>query len=191
VRKALLLLSILLLFLGWSHAAEIQVDKTQKNLVKFISDAPIEDFDGTTDKIDGYAVWEGNDPLQKSEIYFEVDLASIDTGIGLRNRHMRERYLETDKYPRAEYTGKLTKAEKQSETVYKVRTEGKMSIHGVDNPFTADGTVTVDGQLFRVQVRFPIKLSDYRISIPKIMFYKIDETMDLQLDFYLRKIKEQ
>jgi len=191
VRKTLLLFAAMHLPWGWSQATEIQVDKSQKNLVRFISDAPIEDFDGTTNKIDGYAIWEGNEPLQKSEIYLEVDLASIDTGIGLRNRHMREHYLETDKYPRAEYSGKLTKAEKQSDTVYKVATEGKMTIHGVENPFAAEGTVTVDGMLFRVQVSFPIKLSDYKIKIPKIMFYKIDETMDLQLNFYLRQTKEQ
>ncbi len=190
MRKTLLLFAALLFVMGLGYATESQVDKSQKNLVKFISDAPIEDFSGTTEKIDGYVSWEGNDPLQKSEIYFEVDLASIDTGIGLRNRHMREHYLETEKYPRAEYTGKLTSAEKQAETVYKVTTEGKMTIHGIENPFSAAGTVTVDGTALRVQVNFPIKLSDYKIEIPKIMFYKINETMEVQLDFFVKQTKE-
>lgn len=189
-RKALSLALAGLLSFGVSLAAEYQVDKSQKNLVKFISDAPIEDFSGTTDQIDGYAYWEGEDPLQKSDMYFEVDLASIDTGIGLRNRHMRDHYLETDKFPSAHFKGKLVSVEKQSENVYKAAVEGKMHIHGAENAFTASGTVTVGEKSFHIQASFPIALSDYRIKIPKIMFYKIDEVMELELDFYLKQTKE-
>ncbi len=80
---------ILICFLQIGFAAEYQVDKSQKNLVKFISDAPMEDFEGVTDKIDGYLFFEGDNLLQGSEMYFEVDLNSLDTGIGLRLQKAR------------------------------------------------------------------------------------------------------
>ncbi|MBK9304990.1 MAG: YceI family protein [bacterium] len=35
----------------------------------------------------------------------DVDLAALDTGIGLRNRHMRENHLETDRFPQAVFRG--------------------------------------------------------------------------------------
>ena len=90
----------------------INVDKSAENMVKFISDAPIEDFEGVTSSIDGYLFWEGDDLLNQSELYFEVDLNTVDTGIGLRNRHMRENYLHTDKFPKTHFTAKLIKADK-------------------------------------------------------------------------------
>ena len=36
-----------------------------------------------------------------SVVKFTVPLASLETGIGLRDRHMREKYLQVDKYPDA------------------------------------------------------------------------------------------
>ena len=33
-------------------------------------------------------------------------------------------------------------------------------------------------------------LTDYKIKVPKLMFMKIDETMELKLDFYLKEVKD-
>jgi polyisoprenoid-binding protein YceI len=170
-------------------ATEQNVDKSQKNLVKFTSDAKIENFDGTTDKIDGYMYWDGDDILSKSQIYFEVDLRTIDTGIGLRNRHMREDYLETDKYPMTNFKGKLIKADKTSSGSYNVTAEGNMFIHGVTKPLTINATMTPTGNGFRIKSNFEVKLSDYKIPIPQLMFLKISEIMKLQLDFFTKKVK--
>ncbi|UCF65294.1 MAG: YceI family protein [bacterium] len=173
-------------------AGEYQVDQDRvENLVKFISDAPMEDFAGVTRKIDGYIFWEGDDLLNKSEMYFEVDLNSLDTGIGLRNRHMRENYLETDKYPFTHFTGKLVNAEVAKEGEYKVTAEGTMFIHGVEKPLTVEGTLLSADSGFRIQTTFIAALSDYNIKIPQLMFFKIDENMTLELDFYVKKVEQQ
>ncbi len=174
-------------------AAEYHVDQSQANLVKFISDAPLEDFDGITRKIDGYIHWEGSDQppdqtkMQTSELYFEVDLASLDTGIGLRNRHMREKYLETDKYPFAQYRARLTQLSRVSDTLYTCITEGTMTIHGVEKPMTATANVVASGAGLRVTAGFDINLNDFRINIPKFMFLKLSEIVKLELDFYMKK----
>lgn len=182
---------IIFLFVNVFVSAEYHVDKSKDNLVKFISDAPMEDFEGVTDKIDGYIYWEGENFLQNSEMYFEVDLNSLDTGIGLRNRHMRENYLETDKFPFTHFTGKLIKAEKLSEKVYQVTAQGKMFIHGVENEMTVEGEIIRQEEGFRIQTNFITPLSDYKIKIPRLMFYKIDENMKVELDFFIMKAAEE
>lgn len=172
------------------YATEHNVDKSQKNLVKFTSDARVETFDGTTDKIDGYMAWDGDDILSKNQLYFEVDLRTIDTGIGLRNRHMREDYLETDKYPMTSFKGKIIKADKASDGKLNVVAEGNMSIHGVTRPITIRGTLTPSqAGGYRVQSNFEVKLPDYNIPIPQLMFLKISEVMKLNLDFFTKKVK--
>ncbi len=170
------------------YAGEYNVDKTAENMVKFVSDAPIEDFEGVTSSIDGYLFWEGNDLLNQSELYFEVDLNTVDTGIGLRNRHMRENYLHTDKYPKTHFTAKLIKAEKKSDNEYEVEAEGKFFVHGVEKQKEISGKLTkIDNDKYKISANFVVALSDYNIEVPSIMFYKINENMDLTVEFYLKK----
>lgn len=64
-----------------------------------------------------------------------VDLASLDTGIGLRNRHMRENHLHTDEFPEAVFSGSMAwPAEIPSmEPGVEVELEfsGRLELHGV------------------------------------------------------------
>jgi len=166
---------------------EYHIDKSKSNMVKFISDAPLEDFEGITDKIDGYIYWEDENMLAQSQMYFEVDLNSLDTGIGLRNRHMRENYLETNKYPLTHFKGQLTSATQSSNNSYQVTAQGVMFIHGVENEITVEGTMIPVEDGFRIQTEFITTLTDYNIEVPQLMFFKIDEHMRLKLDFYIKR----
>jgi polyisoprenoid-binding protein YceI len=176
-------------------AVELQVDKTQKNLVKFTSNAKFETFSGTTDKIDGYVLWPG-DVLKpdtvpaQSKLYFEVQLNGLDTGIGLRNRHMREEYLETDKFPLARYAGTISGVDSSGNQTYTVKTSGALSIHGVDRPVQISGMVSPQGDHFRVQSNFEVKLTDYGIKVPSMMFLKLNEVIRIVLDFNVKEARK-
>jgi polyisoprenoid-binding protein YceI len=185
MKYLLLLLTILCTSI---FAGEYHVVKSAENMVKFVSDAPIEDFEGVTSSIDGYLFWEGEDFLNQSELYFEVDLNTVDTGIGLRNRHMRENYLHTDEFPKTHYTAKLIKADSINETEYEVEAEGTFFVHGVEKQKKITGKLLkIDNDKYKVSANFKVALSDYNIEVPSIMFYKIDENMDLCVEFYLKK----
>lgn len=171
-----------------AQKTEYHVDRSAKNLVKFISDAPVEDFEGTTNRIDGYLAHEGADMTTGSDLYFEVDLRTLDTGIGLRNRHMREDYLHTDKYPYAKFSGKIVEAV-ESGGKTKVKVKGSMDIHGVKRAMDVGGTLNRNGDKLRISTQFDVKLTDHKIEVPQFMFMKIDENMDLLLDVTLKKAK--
>jgi|WetSurMetagenome_2_1015567.scaffolds.fasta_scaffold37999_2 polyisoprenoid-binding protein YceI len=192
MRKALSLLTIFLTFASLVTAAEYHVDRSAKNVVKFISEAPLEEFDGVTDKIDGYLRWTGDQippdqtNWQSCELYFEVELNGLDTGIGLRNRHMRDDFLETDKFPYASFKGHLKDLQKTSDTLYTAVAEGTFNVHGVDKPLNVNATVIPSPAGLRVQCNFEVKLPDYNIKIPKLLFMKVNEVIRLQVDYYLK-----
>lgn len=171
-------------------AQEYHVNKSKENIVKFISDAPLEDFEGVTDYIDGYMYLKSLTELTDNQLYFEVDLTTLDTGIDLRNRHMRENYLETDKYRFTFFEGKIDKLTETSQGNYEVEVSGKMFIHGVTKDITVTGKLNQIDKGFRVESDFSVALSDYEIDIPQLMFMKIDENMKLQLKFYLEKFTQ-
>jgi polyisoprenoid-binding protein YceI len=175
-----------------ASAAEFHVDKDKKNQVKFISDAPVEKIVGVTDQLDGYLFWSGDDTLDSSELYFEVDLNSIDTGIGLRNRHMRDNYLETDKHPYAKYTARAVDIKKAADRDgFEVRTRGKFDLHGIEREIEVAGTVSPVSDGFLIECVFEVKLTDYDITIPQLMFLKIDEIIALELRFHVVEVKQE
>lgn len=184
--KTKIILIIALLFQSLIFAKEYQVDMEKENIVKFISDAPIEEFEGITNNIDGYINLKALDDLSDNEIYFEVDLNTLDTGIGLRNRHMRENYLETDKYQYTYFNGKFISISKTSDGNYSIKVSGLMFIHGKTNPIEVGGILEKTDDGFHISSSFEIKLTDYNIDVPEMMFMKIDETMKIELNFNIK-----
>jgi polyisoprenoid-binding protein YceI len=171
-------------------AIEFHVDREQDNQVKFTSDAPMEEIVGVTDKIDGYVMWEGENLTAGSEFYFQVDLASIDTGIGLRNRHMRDNYLETDKYRFASYKGQLSEAVENEDDVIDIKTSGTFELHGVERKIDIDGKISKIENGYKATSQFSIKLADYKIERPQLMLLKIGEVIQLDITFFTKQLKE-
>lgn len=185
-----LMTALMIAVASLAHAGEYHVDTTAPRVVKFTSKAPIESFDGVTSRIDGFAMIP-SDTLQdgaqydSSKFYFEVDLNALDTGIGLRNRHMRENYLQTDQFPFAQYGGRLTEVVQAADGAQRVATTGELTIHGAKRTLADTILVARDGRRYHVRCQFPVALPDYKIKVPKLMFMKISDTVQVQLDFYL------
>ncbi len=179
-------------------AQEFQVHLERPRRVTFTSKAPFEEFEGVTDRIDGYAFLEGEGlggetDLARSEFHFEVDLASLDTGIGLRDRQMRENYLETDRFPYATFSGRITAlqaAESADGRGWDVRARGVLGIHGVEREREVSCRMEPVGEAYRVRCSFPVRLPDHDIRIPRLMFLKINETVRVDVDFHLVPVTE-
>lgn len=168
-------------------AIEYHVQKSESNEVKFISKAPIEDFEGVTSSIDGY-LKTNKDDFSEGEVYFEVDLRKLNSGIGLRDRHMRENYLHTDKYPYATFAGKIYKSTKINENTIEVETNGKFKVHGIEKDTYIKATITT-GANPNVKTSFFASLPDHNIEVPSLMFQKISDKMKVTVDFNLKLAK--
>ncbi|MDX1702396.1 MAG: YceI family protein [Melioribacteraceae bacterium] len=194
MNKRIALLLIVLFIPVMLHSEEWQVKKSEDNLVKFTSSTPVLDFDGITSKIDGYIYWEGEEIFgNNNEIYFEVDLNSVETGIGKRDRDMREDVLHTDKWPKTSYRGKIqsyTQSENDS-SVYKVVSSGKMFLHGKEKAMTVNAEIAIKNNLMNVTCDYSVFLKDYDIEAPSLLaFIKVADEIKLHLDFQLIKVSE-
>jgi polyisoprenoid-binding protein YceI len=169
---------------------ELQVDLGANNVVRFISRASIEEFEGVTDRIDGFVLLDGPTLTGETggddtELYLEVDLASLDTGIGLRNRHMRDNYLEVAEYPYASYSGVIVRSDPIAEGGHRVTSRGSFTVHGVSRDMEIPCDVTSAGDIYRVACTFQVLLSDHDIDIPRIMFLKLADEIRVDLDFVM------
>ncbi len=154
--------------------------------VIFTSKAPMESFDGKTKKVAGHIICAGEDLSSGLELRIEVDLASIDTGIGMRNTHMRERHLETDDFPLAVFTGQTVMANSapalEAGRTVELTVRGAFDLHGVSQPrdITAEVTLEDDGSL-TVVAGFEVSLEDHDIDRPKFLVMKLADEQQVKV----------
>ena len=183
------LLALLISLPAAVEGGEWHVDrKAGENQVEYTSSVAAFSFSGTTDQIDGFIYWEGDSlSVENSQLHFEVNLASFDSGIGKRDRDMRE-VLDTDKWPKAVYKGEITElaAVDTSVTAFRVETRGTLSLHGVDRVIEVPGLVVVEGERSKVEAAFSIELADYGIEAPSLAaFVKVSQEIDLEVSVSL------
>ena len=176
------------------RGGEWQVDKKAgDNRVKFTSRVTAFTFSGVTDQIDGFVYWEGDSLFaQKAQFHFQVNLAGFDTGIGKRDRDMRE-VLDTEKWPRAVYKGVIAEHAAVDSTVaaYRVRTKGTLSLHGIDRAIEVPGTVVVEEGRSRIEAAFTLKLADYEIEAPSLaVFVKVSQEIALEVSVYMKHLAQ-
>ncbi|HIA53220.1 MAG TPA: YceI family protein [Candidatus Melainabacteria bacterium] len=168
-------------------------DPKNRDSVSFTSDAPIELIVGKTSNISGkVSIDESLDLSKPFTATFDVDLATIDTGIPLRNEHMRDNFLETKKFPKATFTVKsqpgVTGILKDKQKVT-IKATGDFALHGV----TVKKTVPVDLTFFKncettqskfehcdlIQIKstFNIPFKDHQIKRPEVVFQKLADTV--------------
>lgn len=175
-------------------AQEWHVKKSADNLVKFISSTTLLDFEGITSNIDGYIYWEGDTLFEKNnQLYFEVPVNSIETGIGKRDRDMREIVLESHKFPTTFFEGKITEHTKKEDfsEIYDVSVTGEIFISGYRKEITIAGVISfVEGEM-NVKAGFSILLSDFNIEAPSLVaFMKVADEIKIELDFNLLQVSE-
>ncbi len=112
-----------------------------------------------------------------------VPLGHIDTGIGLRNQHLREK-LEVAKFPSAELSVPRKNLELPAVGQSVSRTAmGTMTLHGVTKPVQLAYTARSDGPgLYRVHGQVRIKMSDFGITPPGYLGVKVAPDVDVTVD---------
>ncbi len=147
-----------------------KIYSTQKGKLSFYSKTPVEDISADNDKVSAAI------NLDSREIAVSADMKKFEFPNKLMQEHFNENYMESDKYPKAFFKGKLeedidlTKAGKQPVTV-----NGKLKMHGVEKDCMLKGTMeSKDGQLL-IETAFDVMLVDYNIKIPTAVFMKIAE----------------
>jgi len=115
-----------------------------------------------------------------------VDLRTLDTGISLRNDHLREKYLEVDKGPgygeavlsEIDLTGLSANAQEGKGSF-----TGVLMLHGVKKTVGGPAEVRRSGPAFRVKASFPVNLSDYNIPEPRYLGVGVRNTVQVEVTF--------
>ena len=188
VRKALHLAGALLLAASglFAESRTYQIAPDAKNLAQFHAEDSYDSFDGRTNKLAGAIVADPANP-SAATVEVTVDMASLDTGNSLRNREMRELYLDTKDHPTTKFksvsvAGPSSIAPNQPA---EIKVTGDVTLHGVTKRMTIPVRVVLipEGRI-HVTSSFTIHMPDFGIDVPNNILVTVNNDIPVRLDVW-------
>ena len=145
--------------------------------VSFVSVAPLETIKASSDKLKGLL------DLDNHTFAFVLPVQSFEGfNSPLQQEHFNERYLESKKYPKSEFSGKMIGMKNCSEPCKQIiYAKGKLNLHGVTRVRTIRVIIEQKDNKTTASADFKVPLYDFEITLPKLLESKIATDISVQV----------
>lgn len=158
---------------------------TSGGQTSFHSSTPAEDIDAVNKKTQAIL------NTTTGEIAVLMTMRDFDFPNELMEEHFNENYLESAKYPKATFKGKLDQAVDVTKNgTHELAAAGTFTVHGVSQPRTLKGTLVIKEGNLLLNSEFEVALVDYKIKVPKIVFVKIAQVINVKASYTLTPYKK-
>lgn len=171
-----LLVIVAILAFGFTQAQGIYSSK--ESYVTFFSKAELEDI-----KADNKAATSLIKVAAK-EIVFRVPIKGFSFEQSLMQEHFNEKkYMWSEKHPHATFNGKIEgDFDFSKDGTYNVTATGDLTVRGIAQKRTIEGTFTVSGDEVKLHTEFNIPLDDHKIERPALVLDNIADKVLVTLD---------
>lgn len=169
---------ITVFLLAWMYTFQTGQDlyACKNARISLFSSAPIEDIAATSTT--GTSVFN----IATGEVAFSVNISSFKFKKSLMQKHFNSDYMESDKYPRASFKGKIQERINIAQNgTFPVNATGELEVHGIKQARSFPGSVTVNNGSVSLNAEFMVKCADHHIEIPKIVFHNIAESIKINV----------
>ncbi len=153
---------------------------TRNGTIQFFSKTPLEDIKAVNKNV--YSSLN----TATGSLQFLVQIPKFEFRYSaMRNHFNDEDYMDSKKFPTADFKGKITDLSTIDFTKngsYNVNIEGPLTIHGVTKTIKTLASITVNNGQITGAATFPVKIEDYNIVPPKIVFKKIAEVVEVTVN---------
>lgn len=159
---------------------------TKTGKIQFLSKAPLEDIEAKNSTVT--AVLEP----KSGAFQFSVQMKSFEFEKALMQQHFNANYVESDKFPKAEFRGAIVNnaaVNYSKDGTYPVKVKGKLTLHNVTKEVEVPGTIKTNGGRIEAMSTFNILLSDYKIAIPSPVKDKLSNSIRISVDTRLEPLK--
>lgn len=143
--------------------------------ISFHSSTPLEDILGESNE----AVTILN--AETGEIGFQAIMTTFHFKRALMEEHFNENYMESTKFPKAKFNGKIEGFSKDmlSAPVADIKVIGILSVHGVDKTVTAPAKLGLENGKLVATSKFKVTPEEFGITIPALVRDKIGREMEI------------
>ena len=161
-----------------STAAILQRYTTASGQTTFFSTAPLEDIEALNSRV--AAIFD----LNTGQLAFSMLMKDFQFKNSLMQEHFNENYAESDKYPRARFTGTLVTMPTEDQLrsgPQPVYVQGLLTIHNVKRKVRVPGTLQLRANDLVVTSKFSVAPVDYKIKIPALVRNNIAKSIDISV----------
>jgi len=185
MKKLFVTLIIAVLALGTQVQAQKYITKNGK--IHFYSDAPAEKIEAFNNQVNSAL------DISTGDFIFRVLMKSFQFEKALMQEHFNENYVESHKYPNATFVGKVTNLSEKDFTTpgtYQAQIEGELTIHGVTQEISEQGTFEVKDGKIHGKAKFFVAVADYDIKIPQAVITNIAEKIEVNVEILLEALNK-
>lgn len=104
------------------------------------------------------------------KIHFVVGLKNLTAGMNLRTKHMREKYLEVEKFPSAELVvDRAALAIPDDGKSSSGKVNGTFTLHGKSQPVSVAYTAKRSGSAYDIGGSFTLNVNNHGIEVPSYL----------------------
>ena len=175
MRKLLLIILACHVFVGTSRTQNVYM--TYNGIASFTSNAPLELITASSDQMHGAL------DLNDQSFIFTIENKTFKGfNSSLQQEHFYENYMEVQKYPNSTFKGRIIEAFDPSSTGEQtLRAKGILYIHGIEKERIIKGTLKRSGDKLILHAGFTVPLEDHNIRIPRVVYQKIAEVIDVSI----------
>jgi hypothetical protein len=156
---------------------------TEVGKISFFSDAAIEDITAENTMVGSLF------NSTTGDLVYIVKIKDFIFPKALMREHFNEKYMETEKFPKSLFNGKLKGFNVNAKGEQSVIATGKLTMHGVTRDIEVPGKIQFDGGKALMKAKFIVVLADYNIKIPKLVWQNIAEEVEVSIDFVYKPMK--
>jgi polyisoprenoid-binding protein YceI len=183
MKRFVTLVSIIVLSLGVNGQGKYF---TKSGKIVFFSKTSLENIEATNKSTAAII------DTKTGDAQFAVLMKSFEFKKVQMQEHFNKDYIESDKFPKAEFKGQITNNNEIKYTTdgtYPAKVKGKLTIHGVPKDVETTGTITVKSGKIAVSSSFNVQLPDYNIKVPGIQRSQISDNIKITVDCSLEPLK--
>ena len=150
-------------------------------------------FDGSKESFEPIKAVNNNSvsliDMNNGRIAALIYIKDFEFRLGLMQEHFNENYMYSSKFPKSTFEGVIQNFnyDKLENNYTNFIIEGKIEIKGVKKNITTVAVIKKTDEGIDLNTNFKIKLSDYDIKIPRLVFKKIDENVKVSLNYSYEK----
>ena len=149
----------------------------ESSKITFFSKSTIEDI--TADNVKGASMFNA----ETGEVAYSIPVREFKFAKSLMEEHFNEKYLDTEKFPKSTFAGKILGYKPSTSGPQQVNAQGKFTLHGITKDIDIPGTLEeVNGKIM-MKAKFMVKLEDYDIPRPQVLWQNLAEVIEVSIDF--------
>jgi polyisoprenoid-binding protein YceI len=138
-------------------------------------------FTGVARDVDAHVAVRERDDSFAAQVDVRIDARTMTTGIGIRDRQLREDFLMTDRFPTITFRGTVMPRARPGALAFPAVLRGELTIKDVTGNIEIPLRVTALADSYLAEGQVTVRMSDFHIPVPRFFIFVAEDPVQISL----------